>query len=123
MVGFIRFLCLLSLAMALLVVSGCRHRSRGTEGESAASIENSTIYIHFNVLPEPPSYSEVVGDVFLDDGLIGNVENGDTVGFDAPVGQHALRVAASGYGEEEKSILVLDTGHQSFHFTLTQSGH
>lgn len=125
-----RFLYLLAMIyVASQVLVSCRDagQSASAESESATTASMATqaprgvrVEVSFEVVPEE-SYDHVYAEVFLDDEIVGNVGNRKRIDFEVPPGPHRIRLEADGYQSEEKSVKIIQTLAQEFHFRLNQA--
>jgi hypothetical protein len=107
-----RLLAILGMALLLTAcirIGGCREDS----------LDGTEVRVHFEVTPEQ-GYNDVHAEVFLDDEMVGSVGNRESIDLVVPSGPHELKVDASGYRAERKSVTIIKTDRQEFHFLLRE---
>lgn len=107
------------MGVALLVVSCIQVGGCGDDGASKAP-DGVRVEVSFEVVPKK-SYDHVYAEVYLDDEIVGNVGNRQSIQFEVPPGPHRIRLEADDYQPEEKSVKIIDTSKQEFYFRLSET--
>lgn len=101
-------LLLVLLFSACIRIGGCREE---------APFDGAEVRVHFDVKPEK-GYQDVYAEVFLDGNLVGSVGNEDNLALKVSSGKHQLKLDAPKHIAEEKTITIMNSNRQEFHFLL-----
>jgi hypothetical protein len=100
-------LAAIALLGSCIRIGGCREEA----------LDGAEVDIYFNVTPDE-RYNTITADVLLDDALVGNVGNEQSMRLTIPVGDHEIKVDASGHRAEQKKFRIINTNGQEFRFLL-----